>query len=101
MAAVDSVQSGFKTQDRGKLIMACGTGKTFTSLKIAEKTAGTNLCCKLFWFLWSCKPHNVVVKRGKCYFAHWQYRQFPSKFLLTFEFSYEKTKKEHIIRKFK
>ena len=25
--------------DRGKLIMACGTGKTFTSLKIAEKIA--------------------------------------------------------------
>lgn len=27
----------FKTEDRGKLIMACGTGKTITSLKIAEK----------------------------------------------------------------
>ena len=26
--------------DRGKLIMACGTGKTFTSLKIAEELAG-------------------------------------------------------------
>jgi predicted helicase len=26
--------------DRGKLIMACGTGKTFTSLKIAERLAG-------------------------------------------------------------
>ena len=26
--------------DRGKLIMACGTGKTFTSLKIAEEMAG-------------------------------------------------------------
>jgi len=26
-----------KTNDRGKLIMACGTGKTFTSLRIAEK----------------------------------------------------------------
>ncbi len=26
----------FKSNDRGKLIMACGTGKTFTSLKIAE-----------------------------------------------------------------
>lgn len=26
----------FKDNDRGKLIMACGTGKTFTSLKIAE-----------------------------------------------------------------
>lgn len=26
--------------ERGKLIMACGTGKTFTSLKIAEECAG-------------------------------------------------------------
>ncbi len=26
-----------KTRDRGKLIMACGTGKTFTSLKLAEQ----------------------------------------------------------------
>ncbi|MDV2453422.1 DEAD/DEAH box helicase [Xanthomonas hortorum] len=30
-----------KEADRGKLIMACGTGKTFTSLKIAEAMAGT------------------------------------------------------------
>lgn len=31
------VQEGFKTSDRGKLIMACGTGKTFTALKITEQ----------------------------------------------------------------
>lgn len=36
-AAIDDVLREFKTQDRGKLIMACGTGKTFTSLKIAEE----------------------------------------------------------------
>jgi predicted helicase len=30
----------FEENDRGKLIMACGTGKTFTSLRIAEKVAG-------------------------------------------------------------
>ena len=35
-AAHNDVQAGFKKADRGKLIMACGTGKTFTSLKIAE-----------------------------------------------------------------
>lgn len=29
----------FKRADRGRLIMACGTGKTFTSLKIAETEA--------------------------------------------------------------
>lgn len=30
----------FKENERGKLIMACGTGKTFTSLRIAESQAG-------------------------------------------------------------
>jgi predicted helicase len=34
------VTTGLASADRGKLIMACGTGKTFTSLKIAEKVAG-------------------------------------------------------------
>ncbi len=38
--ALDAVQQGLQTADRGKLIMACGTGKTFASLKIAEKLAG-------------------------------------------------------------
>ena len=31
-----AVLEGFETHDRGQLIMACGTGKTFTSLKIAD-----------------------------------------------------------------
>lgn len=39
--AFDNVMNGFKASDRGKLIMACGTGKTFTTLKIAEEIAGT------------------------------------------------------------
>ena len=39
--AFDDVINGFKDHDRGKLIMACGTGKTFTALKIAEEIAGT------------------------------------------------------------
>ncbi len=39
-AARTSAVVGFQTADRGKLIMACGTGKTFTSLKIAEQQAG-------------------------------------------------------------
>jgi len=34
--ALDAARLGFKDHDRGKLIMACGTGKTFTSLRIAE-----------------------------------------------------------------
>lgn len=40
--ALKDVIEGLKTNDRGKLIMACGTGKTFTSLKIAEKQTGEN-----------------------------------------------------------
>jgi predicted helicase len=35
--ALKKVETGFKTANRGKLIMACGTGKTYTALKIAEK----------------------------------------------------------------
>lgn len=38
--AQEKVLSGLERSDRGKLIMACGTGKTFTSLKIAEEFAG-------------------------------------------------------------
>lgn len=36
--AVEKVTAAFKKADRGKLIMACGTGKTFTALKLAETT---------------------------------------------------------------
>ena len=38
--AVEATHEYFKAKDRGKLIMACGTGKTFTALKIAEKETG-------------------------------------------------------------
>ena len=38
--AFDDVTGGFRDHDRGKLIMACGTGKTFTALRIAEAVAG-------------------------------------------------------------
>lgn len=37
--AIERVMSGFETHDRGKLIMACGTGKTFTALRLAETLA--------------------------------------------------------------
>lgn len=40
--AINRVHEYFKTRDRGKLIMACGTGKTFTSLKIAENETQSN-----------------------------------------------------------
>ncbi len=48
--AVHGVCQGLQTADRGKLIMACGTGKTFTSLKIAERLAGQGGRV-LFWCL--------------------------------------------------
>lgn len=38
--ALDATHEHFKHLNRGKLIMACGTGKTFTSLKIAENETG-------------------------------------------------------------
>ena len=36
----DAVVKGLADAERGKLILACGTGKTFTSLRIAETLAG-------------------------------------------------------------
>ena len=38
--AFDDVKKGFEHSERGKLIMACGTGKTLVSLHVAEKLAG-------------------------------------------------------------
>lgn len=38
--AITAFHEYFQTGERGKLIMACGTGKTFTSLKIAENETG-------------------------------------------------------------
>ena len=38
--ALEQVCAGLAMVDRGKMIHACGSGKTFTSLKIAEQIAG-------------------------------------------------------------
>lgn len=38
--AIADVLEGLERADRGKLIMACGTGKTYVALKIAEAMAG-------------------------------------------------------------
>lgn len=40
--ALDNTHEHFKNADRGKLIMACGTGKTFNSLRIAENETDGN-----------------------------------------------------------
>ena len=70
------VIAGFKTADRGKLIMACGTGKTFTALKIAEELvpAGGNvlflvpsisLISQTFWE-WSAQSENPLNSFAVC-----------------------------------
>lgn len=38
--ALEAAREGFATADRGKFIMACGTGKTYTALIVAEALAG-------------------------------------------------------------
>ena len=38
--ALQDTLDGFEEYERGKLIMACGSGKTFTALRIAERVAG-------------------------------------------------------------
>ena len=38
--AIGKVLTGFEASDRGKLVMACGTGKTYTGQQIAEQKVG-------------------------------------------------------------
>jgi len=40
--AIAKITEGFAAHDRGKWISACGTGKTFTSLKLAEQLCAEN-----------------------------------------------------------
>jgi predicted helicase len=40
LQALSAVTAGLAKADRGKMIMACGTGKTYAALKLAEKLAG-------------------------------------------------------------
>lgn len=42
LEASDNTIEGFKEYDRGKIIMACGTGKTFTALRISERQTPTH-----------------------------------------------------------
>lgn len=39
--AIDAIIEGFKSNERGKLIMPPGSGKTFVALKLAERLVGT------------------------------------------------------------
>lgn len=60
--AIEAIHDGLGTQgnDRGKLIMACGTGKTFTSLRAAEKLVPDNGCI-LF-----AAPTISLVSQARC-----------------------------------
>ncbi len=71
--ALEKAHEHFKTADRGKLIMACGTGKTFNSLRIAEnETDGKGLILFLVpsisllgqtlreWFADAIEPINAI-----------------------------------------
>ncbi|MBX7203929.1 MAG: DEAD/DEAH box helicase family protein [Bacteroidia bacterium] len=71
--ALDKTHTYFKNHDRGKLIMACGTGKTFNSLRIAEKeTDGKGLVLFLVpsiallgqtlreWTTFAAEPINAI-----------------------------------------
>ncbi len=40
LEAISKANEYYKDHDRGKLIMACGTGKTFTSLRLVEQLTG-------------------------------------------------------------
>ncbi len=40
--AITNTLNGLQKNDRGQLIMACGTGKTFTAIRLAEKFAEQN-----------------------------------------------------------
>ena len=42
--ALNAAVAHYEKNDRGKMIMACGTGKTFTSLRIAESLVPGNGC---------------------------------------------------------
>ncbi len=42
--AIEDVVEGLANHDRGRLVMACGTGKTFTSLRIAEQVVVDGGC---------------------------------------------------------
>jgi predicted helicase len=65
--AIENVISGFRTADRGQLVMACGTGKTFVCLWVKErlKAKRTLVLVPSLGLLsqilndWTCRPRTV------------------------------------------
>jgi predicted helicase len=73
LKALEKAHAHFASADRGKLIMACGTGKTFTALRIAEhETGGKGLILFLVpsiallgqtlreWTAWAQEPIDAI-----------------------------------------
>ncbi|MDE0372753.1 MAG: DEAD/DEAH box helicase family protein [Rhodospirillales bacterium] len=72
--AIEDVVEGLRNHDRGRLIMACGTGKTFTSLRISEQLVDVGGCilfaaptialvsqARREWLRHTTRPLNSVV----------------------------------------
>lgn len=49
--ALKALMAGLADADRGKLIMACGTGKTFTALKLAETFSAQSTDCRVLFLV--------------------------------------------------
>lgn len=70
--ALTKAHEYFENHDRGKMIMACGTGKTYTSLKIVEnETKGNGLVLYMV-------PSIALLSQGlKCWTEDSQYKLKP------------------------
>lgn len=58
--AIEEIQACFETHDRAKAIMACGTGKTLTSLRLAEGRMAANGCRDVLF----CAPSIALVAQA-------------------------------------
>ena len=59
--AIDRIQASFELHDRAKAIMACGTGKTLTALRLAEARMAANGCRDVLF----CAPSIALVAQSK------------------------------------
>ena len=59
-AAINQIQSCFETQSRAKAIMACGTGKTLMSLRLAEERFRGQGCKDVLF----CAPSIALVSQA-------------------------------------
>lgn len=60
LAAINQIQSCFESHDRAKAIMACGTGKTLMSLRLAEERMRGQGCRDVLY----CAPSIALVSQA-------------------------------------